>query len=149
MEGIRVIGLPSTKMVSSGDRDIWEFDKWWSAVDAGRKDRFFQRDFMWWDPDMERAVWYYALPEGLADTAGYDIVDFAGGLYAAAVSKDEDDEDGERVSRELRRWVQESGCFVVDERPGRQLLFSVITPEEAFRAMGYRQLELYLPIRAK
>lgn len=55
----------------------------------------------------------------------------------------------ERVNQQLRQWVEASGCFAVDEWPGRQLLFSVITPDSAFAAMGYRQLELYLPIRAR
>lgn len=144
-----MIELPNTKMVSSGDKDVWEFDKWWSAVDRERRDRFFQRDFMWWDPEEKRLVWYYALPEGMTETGGYEVVDFEGGLYAAAVSRDQDDEDGERVNRELREWVRNSGCFEVDERPGHQLLFSVITPDAAFAAMGYRQLELYLPVKPK
>ena len=134
-------------MVSSGSQDLDGFDRWWSAVDRGRKDRFFPRDFMWFDPEAGSLVWYYALPDGVSDTGGYDVVDFPGGLYAAAVSRDQDDRDGERVYAAVKEWVENSGCFAVDEGPGRRTMFHVVTSDAAFRAMGYRQLDLYVPIR--
>lgn len=136
-------------MVSSGTRDLGEFDQWWSAVDKQRKDKFFPRDFMYWDPEAQQLVWYYALPDGVTDTGGFETVDFPGGLYAAAVSRDQDDRDGERVYAELKAWVKQSGCFAVDERPGRCHMFHVITSDAAYQAMGYRQLDLYLPIKAR
>lgn len=147
MNGIRVVELPRARMVSSGDQELDGFDQWFSRIDRERKDRFFPRDFMWYDAGAKRLVWYYALPDGVDDTGGYETVEFPGGLYAAAVSRDQDDQDGERVYREVKEWVQGSGCFEVDERPGRYTLFHVITSDAAFRAMGYRQLDLYIPVR--
>ncbi|HWI52729.1 MAG TPA: GyrI-like domain-containing protein [Symbiobacteriaceae bacterium] len=147
MDGIRIIELPSAKMVTSGDKDLNGFDQWWSRIDRERKDRFFPRDFMWFDRETKRPVWFYALPEGVSDTGGYETVDFPGGLYAVAISKDGDDRDGERVYQLVKEWVQDSGCFALDEQPGRYTMFHVITSDTAFRAMGYRQLDLFIPIK--
>ena len=52
-----------------------------------------------------------------------------------------------RVYQAVREWVKSSGCFALDERPGRYTMWHVITSDVAFRAMGYRQLDLYVPIR--
>ncbi|MFZ5818050.1 MAG: GyrI-like domain-containing protein [Bacillota bacterium] len=147
MNGIRIIELPAAVMVSSGHHDLQAFDQWWSAVDRTRKDRFYPRDFLAFDPAGNRLIWYYALPEGVTDTGGYETVDFPGGLYAVAVSRDQDDQDGDRVYQAVRDWVQSSGCFALDERPDRLTLSHVITSDAAFQAMGYRQLDIYVPIR--
>lgn len=147
MDGIRIVELPAATMVTSGTNDLNAFDQWWSAVDKERKDRFFPRDFMWFDPEAGHLVWYYALPPGLTDTGGYETIDFPGGIYAAAISRDQDDRDGERVYKAVQAWVEQSGCFALDERPGRRTLFHVITSDAAFHAMGYRQLDLYIPIK--
>lgn len=147
MDGIRIVELPATTMVTSRNQDLEAFDQWWSRLHRERKDRFFPRDFMWFDPKSERLVWYYALPDGVTDTGGYETEEFEGGLYAAAVCRDQDDEDGERVYHAVKAWVQQNGCFTLDERPGRCTLFHVITSDLAFKAMGYRQLDLYIPIK--
>lgn len=147
MDGIRIIELPGAKMVTSGNEDLDGFDQWWSRVDRERKDRFFPRDFMWFDPETKSLVWSYALSDGVTDTGGYQTIDFPGGLYAVAISKDGDDRDGERVYQSVKEWVQASGCFALDERPGRYTMFHVITSDAAFGVMGYRQLDLFVPIK--
>lgn len=147
MEGIRIIKLPPARMVTSGSGDLDRFDAWWSQVDKERRDRFFPRDFMWYEEGAKRLVWFYALPDEMTDTGGYGVVHFPGGLYAVAVSRDEDDADGERVYAGVKEWIRTSGIFALDEQPGRYTMFHVITPPEAFAAMGYRQLDLFVPVR--
>lgn len=84
------------------------------------------------------------------DPCGFEIVDFEGVLYAAAVSIDGDDEDGEPVYNGIKEWVKNSGCFEFDERPGHYcMMFNIITPPEAKEAMGYEQLEIFVPIKVK
>lgn len=78
MEGIRVLELPSARMATSGSRSLEEYSAWWSEVDKTRKDRFFPRDFMWFDAASGKLVWYYALPPDAADPEGFDVVDFPG-----------------------------------------------------------------------
>lgn len=147
MDGIRIVTLPAARMAASGNSDLDEFNRWWSALDAKRQDRFFPRDFLAFIPETEKLEWFYALPPGETDNGGYDVVPFPGGIYAAAISRDEDDEDGERVYAEIKKWVEESGIFALDERPGRHTLFHVVTSDEVFAAMGYRQLDIFVPIR--
>jgi len=122
--GVRVIELPACKMATSKGHDLAEFDQWWSSVDKTRVDKFFPRDFMYFDKPASELVWLYALPAGTT-ASQYDVVDFAGGLYAAAISKDNDDEEG-------------------DARP---VLFHVITSNGTFEKMKYRQLDIYLPVK--
>lgn len=102
---------------------------------------------MWFDEESKRLVWYYALPPDIADPEGFDVVDFPGGLYAVAISRDEDDADGERVYAGIRKWVGDSGAFAVDEGPRRYTMFHAITPDEAYRTMGFRQLDIFVPIK--
>jgi len=157
MVDVRIIELPACTMASSGtctDLDCFApggllttFNAWWSAVDAGRPDRFFPRDFMWYDGSLKGLVWWYALAEPVSDTGGWQLVDFGGGLYASAVCRDGDDADGERVSAAARDWVRSSDALELDESSGRTDLFRVITPPAAAPALGYGQLELLIPVR--
>lgn len=159
MESIRVIELPKCNMVSSGcstDENpfaegglLMSFDKWWSAIDAQREDKFFPRDFMWYDSEKNGLVWYYAATPIPTDTEGFEVIDFPGGLYAAAVSRDGDYTDGTRVRDSIQAWILNSTGFEYDDQRGHSELFHVITPETAAKALGYSQLEIYVPIRPR
>lgn len=144
--GIRIVELPACRMATSKGHNLGEFDQWWSAVDKTRSDKFFPRDFMYYDKGAGELVWLYALPEG-ANSGKYNSVDFAGGLYAAAISRDGDDVDGERVLNGIKAWVKDAGVFTDDESDMRPVLFHVITPNPAFEKLGYRQLDIYLPVK--
>jgi len=85
--GIRIVELPECKMVSSNNYDLNEFDKWWSTVDKNRTDKFFPRDFMYYDTNRKQLVWLYAHPNIQEYNEKYEVVDFKGGLYAALISK--------------------------------------------------------------
>jgi len=125
------------------------FNEWWSAVDARRADRFFPRDFMWYDREHNGQVWYYAISDDSLETGGFDVIDFPGGLYAAAVSRDGDDEDGNRVYNAVINWIKDSNCFELDLHPGHYDMFHVITSPAAAEIMGYKQLEIYVPIKPR
>jgi hypothetical protein len=144
--GVRIIELPTCRMATSKGHDLGAFDQWWSAVDKKRVDKFFPRDFMYFDKGAGELVWLYALPEGV-NSDPYDEVRFAGGLYAAAISRDGDDADGERVLNDIKAWVKAAGNFTDDESDARPVLFHVITSNPAFEKMGYRQLDIYLPVK--
>lgn len=144
--GVRVVELPACRMATSKGHTLSEFNQWWSALDQARKDRFFPRDFMYFDAKAGELVWLFALPEG-ASADEYDVIRFAGGLYAVAISKDNDDADGERVLNGIKAWVKTTGAFADDESDARPTLFHVVTPNAAFEKMGYRQLDIYLPVK--
>jgi hypothetical protein len=153
--GVRILRLPACKMVTSlmdtgtpfaPEGRLRLFDEWFSKVDAS--DAFTPRDFLWYEPDAPGMEWWYVYSEGM-DTGGFDVVDFPGGLYAAAISRDEDDTDGTRVYEGIKEWIAARGCFELDERPGHRTMFHVITPPAVKEAMGFHQLDIFVPIKLK
>ncbi len=145
-KGIRVVDLPACEVASSEGYGLDEFNDWWMKAGSGRTDRFYPRDFMYHDAAKDRLVWLYALRPEDRESCPFPIVPFPGGLYAAAASIDGNDVDGGRVYGEIMAWVQATGYFGVDEESGRPVLFHVITCDAAFARMGYRQLDVYVPI---
>lgn len=152
---VRVIELPACKMVWSGvcpgdhstakNEKLRQFNAWWSARDAMRKDRFYARDFMWYDQERQGFAWGLALVDIPEDTGGYEIIDFPGGLYAVANYNG----DAGAVYESMKKWIEKSGCFCLDEGAGRHGMYHFINPPAAAAAMGYGQYDLYLPIRVK
>jgi DNA-binding transcriptional MerR regulator len=161
MPNIRIVELPPCRMVSSGistepdlfapDGKLMRFCGMWLKLDAKRKPRFFGRDFMWYDPETGGTVWWYALEDWMteADVEGYEIIDFEGGIYAAAVSKDTDDEDGLRVYNGIYNWITNSGCFELDERPGHYTLNHICGTPATNKILGNDQLEMFRPVKPR
>jgi DNA-binding transcriptional MerR regulator/GNAT superfamily N-acetyltransferase len=158
LSDVRVFSLPVCRMASSGldtgpllveGGKLERFSRWFNEADKQRRDQFFARDFMWYDPQSRGTVWWYALERDMEEPDGFETVDFEGGLYASAVSRDEDDSDGQRVYRGIKRWVEHSECFELDERPDHYTMYHIIGTPQIKEAMGYSQLEIYVPIRIK
>ena len=144
---IRVVELPPCRMASSSGQPLDEFGAWWTELDRQRTDRFYPRDFMYFDRAGERLVWLYAAASGVQVPPHYSVVSFAGGLYAVSSCIDGDDVDGERVYTAICRWIDETNDLSRDERPDRPHLFHVITSDAAFEKLGYRQLDIYVPVK--
>lgn len=127
------------------------FDRMWSKLDTKRKDRFFARDFMWYDAETKGTIWWYAIEDWVTetDTEGYEIIDYEGGIYAAAISKDGDHEDGTRVHNGIYDWIVNSGCFDPDDRPGHHTMFHIAGTPESKKVLGYAQLEIFRPIKQR
>lgn len=159
MHSIRIVEFPACKMATSGysteaepfaeDGQLMRFGDWWSAYDKTRRDKWFPRDFLMFERENKALIWFYALPEGEEADCPFDIVDFEGGLYAASVSIDGDYDDEQAVYGSIKAWVAGSEGFALDERPGHYDLSHTITSAEAEKALGYRQLEIYVPIKIK
>ncbi len=153
---VHVFKIPKFRAVSSG-YDTFEnifsdggFHKWMGAHYHLVKNIIFDcADFMWHENG--KTVWIWAIADEVAesDAAPYEIIEFEGGLYAAAVSIDGDDDINGRVYDGIKKWVEASG-FELDERPGHQALCNMIYPlNEIKTALGYHQLEIYVPIKIK
>lgn len=152
--GVRVVRLPKCKMVSSGmetgapfepGSKLMAFSAWFSKIDGSGL--FMPGDFLWYDEDARGMEWWYIFAEGM-DTAGFEAVDFDGGLYAAAISVDEDETDGTRVYEGIKAWITERG-FAPDERPRHRTMFHIPTPSEAKKVMGFNQLDIFVPVKVK
>jgi DNA-binding transcriptional MerR regulator len=149
---VRIIQLPNCRMITSGNGDkatLKRFDKLWSGLDAKRKDRFFPRDFMWWDEERNASIWWYAIEDWVTetDTKGFEIFDFEGGFYAAAICRQDDYIDGTRVYEGIKAWVSEHDAFELDERLGRRHLWHVVGSQYTDKGLGYRQLEIFVPMK--
>lgn len=150
---IRVIELPACRMVTSGVKqgnNHKRFDKMWGKLDAKRKDRFFSRDFMWWDKENNGPVWWYAVEDWVtdADTNGFKFVDFEGGMYATAIVPDFDYNEALRAYNGIKDWITKHQSFALDERSGHETMWHVVAPDIT-SFLGYRQVEYFFPICIK
>jgi len=157
---VRIIELPTCKMVWSGiepseNEKLHQFSEWWAPQDALRADRFYGRDFMWHDTDKNGFAWGYAVTEVPADTGGYEVIDFPGGLFAVATYAIEGEyiKDAENIYYAIKKWVEKSGCFAVDEGAGRYVMWNSVPKSkeacDAMAAAGYYQFDQYVPVRIK
>jgi len=153
---VHIVKIPDFRAISSGYQtfeDIFSeggFEKWMDAHHHFEKKIIFDcADFMWHENG--KTIWVWAAADGVTeeDTAPYEIVDFEGGIYAAAVSVDGDDDINGRVYVGIKKWVETSG-FELDERPFHQTLCNMIYPHDDLKkGLGYHQLEIYVPIKLK
>ncbi|SEO01241.1 DNA-binding transcriptional regulator, MerR family [Amphibacillus marinus] len=87
------------------------------------------------------------------DVSPLKIIDFPGGLYAMAVSIDEDDESIRKVQDKICQWIEMTN-FKLDE--SRSFMFNMpyldeenIYQQDVEKGLGYRQMQRYVPIKLK
>jgi hypothetical protein len=146
---IRIIELPKVKMARSGPGNLNVFDQWWSSIKINPQNNLCPRDFLWFKPQLNDLDWLFVLPENLEDTAGFDVFDFPGGLFAVATTIDSEENIGE-TSALIHQWISQSEFF--DEDPNldpqnpRYDMGRITTPVNAKATIGYHQMELWVPI---
>jgi len=156
---VRIVELPAGKMVvSPAAKDFGGFGgfgAWFTEQDKRRTDGFFRltpRDFIFHlrGGGMQ---WGYVVDEVPADTGGFAVADFPGGLYVVAATVNDDREDNHRVHDAALEWIRKSGCFALDEMRGHRHMSRLASVPQSLERMaaaaGYGQLELYFPVRAK
>ena len=149
---IRIVELPACRMVTSGvnheDNHHRKFEKMWNKLDKQRKDRFFPRDFMVQDEN-GNAVWWYAIEDWVSekDTEGFEIINFEGGLFATAITRDWDDNITIKAYNNIMAWLAEHDKLMYDDRPGHYVMFHATGPDH--NLLGYTQAEYFFPICIK
>lgn len=152
---VRIIQINPFKAVTSGcdtiDSVMGTFQDWQEAHNHLIKKLLYGApDFLWFEEDM-KAVWIWALEDWVTekDTYPYEIIEFEGGLYAAGMSIDGDDDVNGRVYNGIIKWVENSG-FELDDYPGHRTLCHMVNPtEEIKEALGYQQMDIYVPIKIR
>lgn len=152
---VRVIQINPFKAFSSGldtiDNVMGTFQQWQEEHNHLVKKLIYGApDFLWFEEDM-RAVWVWAVEDWVteADVEPYELIEFKGGLYAAAMSVDGDDDINGRVYEGIKKWLETSG-FELDERPGHRTLCHMVNPTDEIKAaLGYHQLDIYVPIKVR
>ncbi|EQB88506.1 AraC family transcriptional regulator [Clostridium punense] len=146
MEKVRIYEMPACKMVSSqcgmfGDGKLERFNEWFSSLQRP----MFPKDFMFYDHQQEGFIWYYIYNEGMDVPQDFSIINFPGGLYAVAT--DVDGQDSSETITTIKNFIEEKGCF--EEDASRSYLGNIPTPPSACKAMGYEQMDFYVPIKIK
>lgn len=144
MESVRIYEIPACQMVSSkcsmfGEGPLEQFEQWFSALPRS----LFPRDYLWFDEQKGGFCWYYIYEETMEVPADFELVEFIGGLYA--VASDIDNQDNTEVLNAIRQFIADKGCFAED--PTRPYMGNIPTPPSAAEAMGYCQMDYYIPIR--
>ncbi|HWR18999.1 MAG TPA: MerR family transcriptional regulator [Clostridia bacterium] len=159
---VMVIKIPEFKAVTVGEQS-WEdmfksggyMYQLWQHVHLYKNVIFDCFDFLLSIND--KAEWICAVKDDVtnADVSPFKLIDFPGGLYAMAVSIDEDNESIHKVEDKVRKWV-DSTNFEFDKR--RNVMFNMPYLYEEGRdiaymdiemGLGYKQMQRYFPIKLK
>ena len=157
---VMIVRIPGFKAVTSGDQ-LWEeifenggyMNQLWKHCHLYKSVIFDCFDFLL--PKNDKAEWICAVKDGVteADVSPLKLIDFPGGLYAMAVSIDEDDESILKVQDKICRWIASTN-FEVDE--GRDFMRNMpyldeadIANKDIEKGLGYKQLQRYIPIKLK
>ncbi|MDL2276197.1 MerR family transcriptional regulator [Breznakia sp. OttesenSCG-928-G09] len=157
---VMVVRVPSFKAITSGDQtwmDIFKEGGYmfqlWQYYHLFKPVIFDCLDFTL--PKNDKAEMICALKEGVveADVPPFQMIDFPGGLYAMAVSIDEDDESIQKVQDKIYRWIDNTN-FEVDNT--RDYMFNMpyldednIYNKDIEKGLGYKQMQRYVPIKLK
>lgn len=147
MESIRIYEIPACKMVSSGvgmfgDDNFDRFDAWLASAKGlpNAAPQVFPRDYLTGGPG--GFEWLYLYEDGM-DTAGFAVVDFPGGLYAVVTGI-----DGQSNRAEMAALAEFIAAHGLERDPDRAELGNVITSPAAKAALGYEQMDYFVPVRA-
>ncbi|MDE6846841.1 MAG: MerR family transcriptional regulator [Lachnospiraceae bacterium] len=149
---IMIVRIPPFRAVTSGVmsyEDIFgKFQLWQEAHND------FYEPIIYDAPDFlcennGNLEWIWRIKDEIteADVAPYEITEHPGGLYAAAVSIDGDDESGNKVLHKIEKWIERTN-FVIDDRRATSV-HMIYVDEEIKKGLGYHQLNFYAPIKLK
>lgn len=149
---VTIVRIPAFRAVTSGamsfDEIFGEFQSWQEAHNEFYKPIIFDApDFLSEKNGQMEWVWRIKDEVTEADTAPYKIVEHPGGLYAAAVSIDGDDESGSQVMRKIEAWIEKTHFVIDDSRSAAAHMIYV--DEEIKKGLGYHQMNFYTPIKLR
>lgn len=93
----------------------------------------------------EGFVWLYMYEDGMEVPKEFEIIDFKGGLYAAATDIDQKT-DKELMDTEIDKFLSENRF---ERDTSRSELGTIITSQLAKKIMGYDQMGYDIPIKPK
>lgn len=152
MPDIIIVRIPKFRAVTSGAmsyEDVFgKFQTWQEAHNDFFQPVIFDApDFLCEKNGSLEWIWRVKDNITEADTAPYKIIEHTGGLYAAAVSIDGDDESGGRVLQKIEKWIEKTN-FVIDGSRATSA-HMIYADEEIRKGLGYHQLNFYAPIKLK
>ena len=154
---VLIVEMPPCRMVSSGfivnnSEEEHKFDAMWMRLGSRIADKVNPRDFMYYDEKHKRSVWLYMIEDWMteADTGGYEIITFEGGLFAAVLADSWEMSEWDRVERGLKAWLARQEHLALDETPGRNVMFHYAGPHSA-RMKGWNvgKIRYFVPAKVK
>ncbi|WP_430883268.1 MerR family transcriptional regulator [Fusibacter sp. JL216-2] len=105
----------------------------------------------------DKAEWICALKDNVCaqEVTPFEPIDFPGGIYAMAVSIDEDNESINKVEGKVRRWIENTN-FEIDQ--SRDVMFNMPylyedgrdpSYKDIEKGLGYKQMQRYFPLKLK
>lgn len=155
---ILLVEMPPCRMAASGylnvdnDETSNRFDAMWMRLGSRIADKINPRDFMYHDAEKNKLVWLYMLEDWMAeaDTEGFEIITFDGGLFAAALADSWELGEYERVHKGIQAWLSQQEHLEPDASPHRHLLYHFAGPHSAqMREWNYGKIRYFVPIRLR
>ena len=149
---IVIVRIPKFRAVTSGAmsyEDVFgKFQIWQEAHNDFFQSIIFDApDFLCESSGNLEWIWRIKDDITEADTAPYRIIEHTGGLYAAAVSIDGDDESGSKVLQKIEKWIEKTNFVIDDSR--KTSVHMIYADDEIRKGLGYHQLNFYAPIKLK
>ena len=149
---IIIVRIPKFRAVTSGAmsyEDVFgKFQTWQEANNDFFQPIIFDApDFLCENNGSLEWIWRVKDNITETDTAPYKIIEHVGGLYAAAVSIDGDDESGSKVLQKIEKWIEKTN-FVIDGSRATSV-HMIYADDDIRKGLGYHQLNFYAPIKLK
>lgn len=149
---IIIVRIPKFRAVTSGAASYEEvfgkFQIWQEAHNDFFQPIIFDApDFLYENNGSPEWIWRVKDEITEADVFPYEIIEHPGGLYAAAVSIDGDDESGAKVQQKIEKWIEKTN-FIIDGSRATSV-HMIYADDEIKKGLGYHQLNFYAPIKLK
>jgi len=155
---VLIVEMPPCRMVSSGfivnnSKEEHKFDAMWMRLGSRIADKINPRDFMYYDEKHKKSVWLYMVEDWMteADTGGYEIITFPGGLFAAVLADSWEMSEWDRVDRGLKAWIaRQEHLELLEESPDCHILFHYAGPHSAqMKGWNVGKIRYFVPIKVK
>jgi hypothetical protein len=154
--------MPPCRMVTSGfihgnpdkNEKTHRFGEMWNRLAERIADKIHDRSFMYHDREHNKMVWLFMLEDWMteADTEGFEIITFAGGLFAVALADSEELSEWDRVYKGIKAWLARQEHLELDcslEGSGRNELFTCPGPYPPMREWNLGKVRYFVPIKIK
>lgn len=156
LSNVRIIELPNFRAVSSGycihEEALNKLFTFLNNYNQCLKKSLYTGDIFMWHED-GKTIWMGSIEDCVteADLPSFEITDFEGGLYVVSTANENDPKDREYVGEIMCKWVEESGIFEMDFRPGHVGMGVPIPSKDdkISKALGFEQQEIFYPIKLR
>ena len=153
---ILIVEMPPCRMVTSGPLANHDeqnrFGAMWGRLGSRIADKINPRDFMYHDEEHNKMVWLYMVEDWMteADTDGYKMITFDGGLFAAVLADSWERNEFYRVHNGIKAWLSRKEHLELDETPGRHVLFHFAGPHSA-QMKGWKcgKIRYFVPLKVE